>query len=61
MESAFTNGFIEFRQGKPYIAKGNKERNKIDNLFSSFNAIKVSMFFEQNNLYEAEREFFFEL
>lgn len=61
MESAFVNGLIEFRQGKPYIAKGDKQRNKIDNLFSSFNAIKVSMFFEQNHLYETERELFFEL
>ncbi|AIK49875.1 hypothetical protein [Bacillus anthracis] len=61
MESAFINGLIEFRQGKPYIAKSDKHRNKIDNLFSSFNAIKVSMFFEQNNLYETERELFFEL
>lgn len=61
MESAFINGLIEFRQGKPYIAKGSKERNKIDNLFSSFNAMKVSMYFEQNHLYETERSFFFEL
>ncbi|SEA91353.1 terminase TerL endonuclease subunit [Bacillus nitratireducens] len=61
MESAFINGLIEFRQGKPYIAKSSKDRNKIDNLFSSFNAMKVSMFFEQNNLYETERELFFEL
>lgn len=61
MESAFINGLIEFRQGKPYITKGNKQRNKIDNLFSSFNCMKVSMYFEQNHLYETEREFFFEL
>jgi phage terminase large subunit-like protein len=61
MESAFINGEIEFRQGKPYIRKGNKHRNKIDNLFSSFNAMKVSMYMEQNNLYETERAFFFEL
>ncbi|MFT7830048.1 terminase TerL endonuclease subunit [Priestia megaterium] len=61
MESAFTNGLIEFRQGKPYITKGNKHRNKIDNLFSSFNAMKVSMFMEQNHLYETERTMFFEL
>ncbi|MEJ9232224.1 terminase large subunit [Peribacillus butanolivorans] len=61
MESAFTNGLIEFRQGKPYITKGDKHRNKIDNLFSSFNAMKVSMYFEQNNIYETERSFFIEL
>jgi phage terminase large subunit-like protein len=61
MESAFINGLIEFRQGKPYITKGDKHRNKIDNLFSSFNAMKVSMYFEQNHLYESERDFFFEL
>ncbi len=61
MESAFTNGLIEFRNGKVYISKGSKERNKIDNLFSSFNAMKVSMYFEQNNLYETEREFVFEI
>ncbi|USK33524.1 terminase large subunit [Bacillus sp. F19] len=61
MESAFVNGVIEFRQGKPYIQKSNKERNKIDNLFSTFNAMKISMYFEQNNLYETERKFFFEL
>jgi phage terminase large subunit-like protein len=61
MESAFTNGLIEFRQGKPYIQKSSKERNKIDNLFSTFNAMKISMYFEQNNFYETEREFFFEL
>jgi phage terminase large subunit-like protein len=61
MESAFVNGLIEFRLGKPYIQKSSKERNKIDNLFSTFNALKISMYFEQNNLYETEREFFFEL
>ncbi|MFC0469567.1 terminase TerL endonuclease subunit [Halalkalibacter kiskunsagensis] len=61
MESAFTNGLIEFRQGKVYIQKSSKERNKIDNLFSSFNAMKVSMFFEKHNLYETERNFVFEL
>jgi phage terminase large subunit-like protein len=61
MESAFINGLIEFRQGKPYITKGDKHRNKIDNLFSSFNAMKVSMYFEMNHLYESERSFFFEL
>lgn len=62
MESAFINGLITFRQGgKPYITKGDKHRNKIDNLFSSFNAMKVSMYFEQNHLYESERTMFFEL
>ncbi|MDG4850524.1 terminase TerL endonuclease subunit [Peribacillus frigoritolerans] len=61
MESAYINGEIEFRQGKPYIRKSDKHRNKIDNLFSSFNAMKVSMFFEQNHLYQTERAFFFEL
>lgn len=52
MESAFVNGLIEFRQGKPYITKGSKERNKIDNLFSSFNAMKISMYMEQNHIYD---------
>ncbi|PFZ64877.1 terminase TerL endonuclease subunit [Bacillus wiedmannii] len=61
MESAFINGLIEFRQGKPYITKSDKHRNKIDNLFSSFNAIKVAMFMEQNHLFESEREIFFEI
>ncbi|MCC2444223.1 terminase large subunit [Bacillus cereus] len=61
MESAFINGLIEFRQGKPYIAKSDKHRNKIDNLFSSFNAMKVAMFMEQNHLFESEREFFLEI
>lgn len=61
MESAFINGLIEFRSGKPYITKTSKHRNKIDNLFSTFNAMKVSMHFEQNHLYESGREFFFEL
>ncbi|MFD6211203.1 terminase TerL endonuclease subunit [Peribacillus sp. NPDC060253] len=61
MESAFINGEIEFRQGKPYIRKGDKHRNKIDNLFSSFNAMKISMYMEQNHLYESDRKFFFEL
>jgi phage terminase large subunit-like protein len=61
MESAFVNGLIEFRMGKPYIKKGDQHRNKIDNLFSSFNAMKVSMYFEQNHLYQTEREFFLEL
>jgi phage terminase large subunit-like protein len=61
MESAFVNGLIEFRQGKPYIRKGSIDRNKIDNLFSSFNAMKISMYMEQNHLYESTREFFVEL
>ncbi|MBG9470141.1 terminase [Bacillus thuringiensis] len=61
MESAFVNGIIEFRQGKPYIVKSSKERNKIDNLFSSFNAMKVAMFMEQNHLFESERDILLEL
>ncbi|WP_328110786.1 terminase TerL endonuclease subunit [Peribacillus frigoritolerans] len=61
MESAFINGLIEFRQGKPYIIKSNKHKNKIDNLFSSFNAMKISMYYEQNHLYESNREFFIDL
>lgn len=61
MESAFINGLIEFRMGKPYIQKSSKERNKIDNLFSSFNAIKIHQYMEQNHLYEEERKFLLEL
>ena len=61
MESAFINGIIEFRQGKPYIMKSSKERNKIDNLFSSFNAIKVHQYMEQFHLYETSRDFVVEL
>jgi phage terminase large subunit-like protein len=61
MESSFINGLIEFRQGKPYIQKSSKERNKIDNLFSTLNAMKISMYMEQNHLYEAERNFIFQL
>ncbi|PFX73752.1 terminase [Bacillus cereus] len=61
MESAFVNGIIEFRQGKPYIVKSSKERNKIDNLFSTFNCMKVAMFMEQNHLFEEGRELFFEI
>lgn len=61
MESAFINGEIEFRMGKPYIVKSNKHVNKIDNLFSTFNAIKVHQHLEQQHLYEEEREFVFQL
>ncbi|MCM3411882.1 terminase TerL endonuclease subunit [Metabacillus litoralis] len=61
MEAAFLNGVIEFRQGKPWVQKNNKERNKIDNLFSTFNAIKVHKYFEQNHLYDSQRELVFEL
>jgi phage terminase large subunit-like protein len=61
MESAFTNGLIEFRMGKPWIQKSSKERNKIDNLFSTFNATKVSMYMEANHMYETERDFIFQL
>lgn len=61
MESAFINGLIEFRMGKPYIMKSSKERNKIDNLFSTFNAIKVHQFMEVEHLYEGERAFVLEL
>jgi len=61
MESAFINGLIEFRQGKPFIKKGDQHRNKIDNLFSTFNAIKIHQFFEKNHMYESTREFVFEL
>ncbi|MCM2532169.1 terminase large subunit [Neobacillus pocheonensis] len=56
MESAFLNGLIEFRLGKPYIRKSDKERNKIDNLFSTFNAIKIHQWMEMNHLYETERD-----
>lgn len=55
MESAFINGLIEFRLGKPYIKKSNKDRNKIDNLFSTFNCIKVHQYMEQNHLYKDDR------
>lgn len=61
MESAFINGLIEFRMGKPYIQKSSKERNKIDNLFSTFNAVKVHQYLEKQHLYETEREFVFGL
>lgn len=61
MEGAFVNGLIEFRMGKPYIQKSDKHRNKIDNLFSSFNAIKIHQYFEKEHLYESERNFVFEL
>lgn len=61
MEAAFLNGVIEFRMGKPWIQKSSKERNKIDNLFSTFNCIKIHQYLEKNHLYEAERDFVFEL
>ncbi|WP_144491955.1 MULTISPECIES: terminase TerL endonuclease subunit [Bacillus cereus group] len=61
MESAFVNGLIEFRMGKPFITKGDKHRNKIDNLFSTFNCMKVAMFMEKNHLFEEGRDIFFEI
>lgn len=61
MESAFINGLIEFRLGKPYVQKSSKERNKIDNLFSSFNAIKVHQYMELLHLYEDERNFLIQI
>lgn len=61
VESAFTNGLIEFRMGKPYIIKSSKERNKIDNLFSSFNCMKIAMYMEKHHLFEDNRNLMFEL
>lgn len=53
LESAFTNGQLTFPKGKPYIKKENKDRNKIDSLFSSFNAYKGVMYFIEDNRYES--------
>lgn len=53
IESAFTNGKLEFPKGKPYIRKENKDRNKVDSLFSSFNAYKGIMYFIEDNRYES--------
>lgn len=55
--SAFTNGEIEFRQGKTYIKKNSKVKNKVDSLFATFNAYKGIMFYLQFNRFESNMEF----
>ncbi|MGR5963445.1 terminase TerL endonuclease subunit [Bacillus cereus] len=57
VESAFTNGKLDFPKGKPYIKKENKDRNKVDSLFSSFNAYKGVMYFIEDNRYESTSPF----
>ncbi|GAB6415582.1 terminase large subunit domain-containing protein [Bacillus cereus] len=55
--SAFINGEIEFRQGKTYIKKNSKVKNKVDSLFATFNAYKGIMFYLQFNRFENDMEF----
>lgn len=55
--SAFINGEIEFRQGKTYIKKNSKVKNKVDSLFATFNAYKGIMFYLQFNRFESNMEF----
>ncbi|HHQ2477320.1 TPA: terminase TerL endonuclease subunit [Bacillus cereus] len=52
--SSFINGEIEFRQGKTYIKKNSKVKNKVDSLFATFNAYKGIMFYLQFNRFENE-------
>ncbi|MGR2742287.1 terminase TerL endonuclease subunit [Bacillus sp. N6] len=50
--SAFINGELEFRQGKSYIKKNSKVKNKVDSLFATFNAYKGIMFYIQFNRFK---------
>ncbi|MET3658584.1 phage terminase large subunit-like protein [Sporosarcina psychrophila] len=54
MRAAFFNGVIVMKTGRPWVDKMDKKKTKIDSLVATFNAVKMAMYFREENLFVDE-------
>lgn len=54
MRAAFLNGVVIMKNGKPFVVKVDKRKTKIDSLVATFNAVKMAMYFREENLFVDE-------